>query len=69
MKKTLRLTWHVALKKKRKKVSLEKKVGVTIASKHQERKLFKEEVADTETVDKITVSSSENWARVRRQSR
>ena len=58
--------WH---KKKKKEGVSGKKVGVTIASKHQERKLFKEEVADTETVDKITVSSSENWARVRRQSR
>ena len=53
MKEALALNWHQEKQRRR----LWKKVGVSIASENQERKLFKEEVADSVTVDKITVST------------
>ena len=43
--------------KKKKEDVCGKKGRVSIASENQERKLFREEVADSVTVDKITVSA------------
>ena len=51
MKEALGLTWHQEKERRR----LWKKVGVSIASEHQERKFFKEEVTESVTVDRITV--------------
>ena len=51
MKEALGLTWHQEKERRR----LWKKVGVSIASEHQERKFFKEEVAESVTIDRITV--------------
>ena len=53
MKEALGLTWHQEKERRR----LWKKVGVSIASEHQARKSFKEEVAESVTIDRITVST------------
>ena len=57
MKEALGLTWHQDKEKRH----LWKKVGISIAGEYQERKLFKEEVADSVKTDSIKVLSDEGF--------
>ena len=57
MEEALGLTWHQDKERRR----LWKKVGVSIAGEYQERKLFKEEVADSVKIDSIKVLPDEGF--------